>query len=61
MVKGAKTIAEYAIRKWMDEMGFAMEFFKLEMAEPHQAVIMDQNGDQMKVVYDPENRSVFPL
>lgn len=29
-IKGCKSIAEYAIRRWLDEQGFAMEYFELE-------------------------------
>ena len=32
-IKGAKTIAEYAIRKWLSEQGFVMEYFSLSMEE----------------------------
>ena len=29
MIKGAKSIAEYAIRKWLQSEGFEIRYFKL--------------------------------
>lgn len=61
MVKGAKTIAEYAFRKWMEQEGFQEGYFSLEMVDTYEAVIRDKNGDSMKLVYDPGTRRVFPI
>ena len=61
MVKGAKTIAEYAFRRWMERENFHMAYFKLEMTGTHEAVIWDKNGDSMKLVYDPGTRNVLPI
>lgn len=60
MIKGAKTIAEYAIRKWMDTEGFVSECFRFEMIGPNEAVIRDCNGDKLRLVYDPGTRLVIP-
>ena len=60
-IKGAKTIAEYAFRKWMEDNEFITEFFKLELVGSHEAVIKDSTGDTMKLVYEPETRTVFPV
>ena len=61
MVKGTKTIAEYAFRKWMERENFQTAYFKLEMTGTHEAVIWDKNGDSMKLVYDPGTRNVLPI
>ena len=41
MIKGAKSIAEYAIRKWMEQEGFAIECFHAEMTGQHEALVRD--------------------
>ena len=61
MVKEAKSIAEYAFRKWMERENFQTAYFKLEMTGTHEAVIWDKNGDSMKLVYDSETRNVLPV
>lgn len=60
-VKGAKTIAEYAFRKWMEQEQFQAGYFDLEMVDSHEAVIRDKNGESMKLVYDPGTRRVVPI
>lgn len=60
-VKEAKSIAEYAFRRWMELENFQTGYFKLEMTGTHEAVIRDKNGDSMKLVYDPGTRRVFPI
>ena len=57
-IGGAKTIAEYAIRKWMEQEGFAQECFNVKMVGPHTADITDASGDSLQLIYDPENRVV---
>ena len=57
-IKGAKTIAEYAIRRWLIEQGFSMEHFELSMDEK-EGKLIDQNGDSMILVYDPGEKSVY--
>lgn len=50
MVKGAKTIAEYAIRKWMQDHEFVMSCFTLEM-KGNTGTITDMNGERMYLIY----------
>lgn len=56
-IKGAKTIAEYAIRRWLLEQGFAMECFSLSM-EGNTGELTDKNNDTLILEYDPDTRSV---
>lgn len=56
-MRGCKTIAEYAIRKWMENNGFVAEFFTVEM-HGYNATIIDRTGDSMKIRYDPKTKSV---
>lgn len=57
-VKNAKTIAEYAIRKWLNEEGFALGFFVLRM-RGNEGTLTDLNGESMVLVYDPDQKQVF--
>lgn len=52
-----KTIAEYAIKKWMEDNGFVMSEFSVEM-NGDEATITDRAGDSMKVRYNRETRKV---
>lgn len=56
-VKGAKTIAEYAIRKWLDAQNFAMECFTLSMAG-NEGRLTDQEGNSVVICYDPAEKLV---
>lgn len=56
-IKGCKSIAEYAIRRWLDEQGFAMEYFELEV-KGNEAELADNNGHKLHLVYDHERRLV---
>lgn len=58
MIRGAKTIAEYAIRKWMEDHGFIMCHFKLTM-NGNEAMIEDENHDTMSLVYDGGTKTVY--
>lgn len=57
-IKGTKTIAEYAIRRWLDDQGFAAECFALYMAGD-EGILADVNGDSLTLVYDAGTRSVY--
>lgn len=57
-VRLAKSIAEYAIRKWLAEQNFEMENFELTM-NGNEAVLADENGDTLKLVYDHQRRVVY--
>lgn len=56
-MKGCKAIAEYAIKKWMEDNGFVMSEFSVEM-NGENALIIDKTGDSMKVSYDKKGRKV---
>ena len=58
MIRGAKTIAEYAIRKWMEDQNFITSNFEVTM-NGNKAVIEDKNGDTLEVVYDGKSKSVY--
>ena len=57
-MKGCKSIAEYAIRKWLTTQGFQMAFFNLDVHE-NEGVLIDHNGDTLLLVYDRETKSVY--
>lgn len=61
MVKGAKTIAEYAFRKWMEKEGFLLGCFDLEMTGTYEAVIRDRFGESLRLAYDPNTRDVWTI
>lgn len=58
-IRGATTIAEYAIRKWMEREGSVTECFELEMTGAHEAVLHDGNGDRLRLLYDRGTRMVL--
>lgn len=58
-IKGARSIAEYAIRQWLREHNFAMECFTLVMKDGYNGVLTDTNGDTLMLVYDARIRSVY--
>lgn len=57
MVKRAKSIAEYAIRKWMDENFFMSELHLTMMG--NEAKLIDRNKDELILVYDGDSRTVY--
>ena len=58
MIKGAKSIAEYATRKWLQSEGFEMRYFKLAVHD-NEAMIVDSAGDTLRLVYDNDTKSVY--
>lgn len=58
VIKDARTIAEYAIKKWLYSQGFVMEYFTIKM-EGNEAVVSDKNGDKMVLVYDRDLKIVY--
>ena len=56
-IKNAKTIAEYAIRKYLQEQNFDPEYCDLEM-NGNEGTLTDQNGESLVLVYDPDEKSV---
>lgn len=57
-IKGARTIAEYAVRNWMKEHDFAPAYFDIVMNK-NEAVIKDQNGDTLTLVYDSKSKEMY--
>ena len=58
MIEGAKSIAEYTIRKWLQSEGFEMRYFKLTVHD-NEAMIEDSVGDTLRLVYDNDTKSVY--
>lgn len=58
MVRGAKKIAEYAIRRWLYDHEFVMECFSLTMMDDR-GVLKDSNNDTLTLVYDSEEKRVY--
>lgn len=52
VIKGCRTIAEYAIRRWMERENFVDGYFSLEM-DGNEGTIKDRVGDTLVLVYDP--------
>lgn len=57
MIKGAKSIAEYAIRMWLMEHNFEMSCFTLTM-NGNKGLLEDRNKDTMILVYNKDTRTV---
>lgn len=60
MISGAKTIAEYAIRKWMEDNHFIASEFQLTM-DGNEGTITDKNNESLIVAYDKESKSVYEV
>lgn len=56
-IKGAKTIAEYAIRKWLKEEGFAMGYFTFDMND-NEGTLTDYKGEKLVLFYESASKSV---
>ena len=56
--KKSKTIAGYAIRKWLENEGFQMECFKLKIIG-NRALLVDMRGDKLILTYDSDTHSVY--
>lgn len=56
-MSGCKTIAEYAVKKWMESNRFVMSEFAVSM-DGNKAMITDKRGDCLKVHYNPKTRRV---
>ena len=57
VIKGAKTIAEYAMKRWAVEQGFVMEYFTLTI-DGNAGKLEDRHGDSITLVYDRETKTV---
>lgn len=58
VIKGAKSIAEYCIRRWLQNQEFDMNYFSLVM-DGNEAEIRDTTGSTMTLVYDAEAKCVY--
>lgn len=57
MIK-AKSIAKYAIWKWLLQQNFGIECFTLVM-DGNEGTLKDKLGETMVLVYDPSSKSVY--
>lgn len=55
--KRSKSIAEYAVRRWLLNQGFAMDCFTLTV-DGNRGTLKDKNGDTLVLVYDGRTKSV---
>ncbi|MFQ7875936.1 MAG: hypothetical protein ACLUN9_04895 [Enterocloster aldenensis] len=58
MIKGAKSIAELAVRDWCRSIGLDMRYIKLGM-DGNEAMIEDDIGNTLRLVYDNDTKSVY--
>lgn len=58
-MKGCRTIAEYAVRRWMEQQGFVAGNFDVVM-DGNDATITDRTGGSLAVRYDQASRTVVP-
>ncbi len=58
MIKGTRTIAEYAILKWLQDENFVMSEFEVTISE-NEGVVKDKNGDSITLVYDSDSKTVY--
>lgn len=59
-IKNARTIAEYVIRKWLQDNHFDMDWFQLEM-NGDEGIIIDCSGDTLQLQYDKHSKKVIVL
>lgn len=57
MIKGCKSIAEYAMRRWMQVHNFAEGYFNLEVTG-NEGTVQDTNNDTLVLIYNPVSREV---
>lgn len=57
MIKGCRSIAEYAIRRWLQKHNFEMSCFTLTM-NGNKGLLEDVNHDTMLLVYDGQTGDV---
>lgn len=60
MIKGVKSIAEYSIRKWMQDQEFVMSEFELTISG-NEGVVKDKIGNTITLVYDGVTKTVYPI
>lgn len=59
-IRGTRTIAEYAFRKWMERECFVTSEFEL-VVDGSEGIITDKNGDKLHLIYDSCDKSVNVL
>ena len=57
ILRGCKTIAEYAFRRWMAENGFAEGYFTLQVTG-NEADSTDKTGNTLNLTSDSEETRV---
>ena len=57
-IKGCTSVAEYAIRRWMQTQNFVENAFTLKM-NGNVGNIRDRNGDTLTLVYDNVEKVVY--
>lgn len=57
-IKGCKSIAEYAMRRWMADHNFVSGYFTLEVTG-NEGIITDKTGESIKLVYDTSDKCVY--
>lgn len=57
-IKGCTSVAEYAIRKWMQTQNFVESAFTLTMSG-NMGTIRDRNGDTLTLVYNNNEKVVY--
>lgn len=58
MIKRVKSIAEYAIRRWLLNQGFALEYFKLSI-DGDKGYLEDRDGEMLTLAYDGLTKTVY--
>ncbi len=56
-IKGARSIAEYAIRKWMAQEGLVEEYFSLTV-KGNEGFLADREGNYLELEYEPLTKMV---
>lgn len=57
-IKGCKSIAEYAMRRWMIEQGFMDGYFTLAV-NGNDGIVRDKSGDTLMLTYNSEDKCVY--
>lgn len=57
-IKGVKSVAEYAIRRWLQGENFIMSNFTLTM-NGNEGILKDKFGETLRIRYDGDTKSVY--
>ena len=57
-IKGVKSVAEYALRRWLQGENFIMSNFTLTMNE-NEGLLKDKSGETLRIRYDGDTKSVY--